>query len=231
MVLTGTDETEVPSIIIVARSSSTAPDGWKAGMGTFDDGLPVWGRKILEHYVAYSRTTAVGKAILHAAANAKTRHIPAADEKDSHLELSETLRWEKHVAWKFTQAITDDIIAANEAGVEPILLSVGIDGFTCSTKMLEPWLSRGHVRFRLALRLTTLDYGITDSHIDLHHKVYWGNYDVNVILKHLQDNSAADDKTHELIQAWKLLQYAKDNCAKAGRNTVDLSASFSPLEL
>jgi len=35
-------------------------------------------------------------------------------------------------------AITGDIQAANEAGIKPVLISVGLDGWDCDVRMLLP---------------------------------------------------------------------------------------------
>ncbi|KAF2130600.1 hypothetical protein P153DRAFT_418227 [Dothidotthia symphoricarpi CBS 119687] len=131
-------EISPPSIIIVGRSSSWPPESWKAGQDTIYAGLPIWGKKILDHYAAYSGQQ--GSGVVYVACHVVTRDLPAPDLKDSHLEAQQSGRWSKHTAWGFTQAILKDIEAASEAGITPTLLSVGLDGWVSDVRMLLPWL-------------------------------------------------------------------------------------------
>jgi len=56
-------EGEPPSVIVVSRSSAKAPEGWKDGTNSLQDGLPNIGKKYLAHYAAW--TTFNGAAVLH----------------------------------------------------------------------------------------------------------------------------------------------------------------------
>jgi hypothetical protein len=187
---------------LLARSSSEPPDVWFAHKGDWKEGLWFWGRKILEHFVAYSGIT--GAAVLHAASDTQTRYLPAPGINNSSA-LSGQARWEAYRAFKFTQAWTDEIKAANAAGIVPTVLSIGLDAWACDVRMLHPWLQTRTISFHLHMRLNGLLYGMTTAHITLHREVYWAQYDVATILAAL-NNDVRDAAVDELIAAWSDLQ-------------------------
>lgn len=99
--LTESANTQVIRTIMIARSSSEAPLSWFAHKAMWQEGLYFWGRKILEHFVAYSGYN--GPAVLHAATDCQTRYLPApADDNSSALQSR--ARWECLRAFKFTEA-------------------------------------------------------------------------------------------------------------------------------
>ncbi|KAG9200059.1 hypothetical protein G6514_007655 [Epicoccum nigrum] len=195
-------KSQLPRIILLARSSSEPPDVWFAHKGDWKEGLWFWGRKILEHFVAYSGIT--GAAILHAASDTQTRYLPAPNINNSSA-LSGQARWESYRAFKFTQAWTDDIKAANAAGIVPTVLSIGLDAWACDVRMLHPWLQTRTISFHLHMRLNGLQYGMTTTHITFHREVYWAQYDVATMLAAL-NNDMRDAAVDELIAAWSDLQ-------------------------
>ncbi|KAH9862401.1 hypothetical protein J1614_011056 [Plenodomus biglobosus] len=223
-----------PSIIVVGRSSgSIIPADWYAKRHDLRVGLPLWGKKIVEHYAAYSAVQGAHSVIVHACYQVQTRDLPALEHNDSHREAKESRRLRLSRAHKFTEAITKDIIASNVAGIEPILLSVGLDGWACDTRMILPWLTRLNLRFKLVIRLTALQYGISASCTKLRGKVYWSEYNSADLVVAMHKGSSADVALKELIDAWDLLQYRKDlrveNPLFNGRNDVDFSAKYPPI--
>jgi hypothetical protein len=228
--LTASAEASVPpSVIIVIRSSAERPNIWKAGTDSFEEGLPLLGQKILAHYAAWSSFPG-GSAVLHSCYDCPTRYLPASAVDDSFLETTNARRSDRYRAFKFTQAIVNDIEAANQAGIKPILLSVGVDGWACDRRMILPWLQGSTLRFDLVLRLNGLNYGMTDRFVELHHNVYWATYNPEYILEALEFRSQ-DDKYKELVTVWNTIQDGKDVSfgVKMGRNAVNLKASFPPV--
>lgn len=230
--LTDSAKTETAVIILLARSSSEPPESWYAHKGDWREGLWFWGRKILEHFVAYSDIR--GPAVLHAASDTQTRYLPA-PEHDNSSSLQGQARWESYRAFKFTEAWTKEIRAANAARIVPTVLSIGLDAWACDVRTILPWLRNRTVQFHLHLRLNGLMYGMTNRHVTLHHGVYWAQYDVATILVALENGLGDDAPIDELIGVWTALQNYKDFSSEVsrirnGRNNVDWTVSFPAVD-
>jgi hypothetical protein len=132
------EKDEPPSVIIVNRSSLHPPEGWKAGARDIKEGLPLIGKSIAAHYAAVSDYSG-GSAVIHSCSNCSTRNPPVAAVDKSYLDMNVTNRQARHRAFTFTKAILTGIEAANQAGVKPTLISVGLDGWACDERMLLLW--------------------------------------------------------------------------------------------
>ncbi|KAF2872856.1 hypothetical protein BDV95DRAFT_358579 [Massariosphaeria phaeospora] len=63
---------DLPSIIIVVRSSCDPPDSWKASTSSREEGLHLFGRKVLQHFHSiYGFRNQ--SAVMHMVYNAPTR--------------------------------------------------------------------------------------------------------------------------------------------------------------
>jgi hypothetical protein len=203
---------------------------WKAGLADFETGLPVWGKKILDHYVSIFGNVA-GTALLHAYYECHTRDLPAPAYNNSFRATGNRQK-ELHRAFRITQEIQDSIQAANAAGIRPVILSVGLDAWACDLRMIEPWLRETQLEFKLCFRLTGLHYGMSNQHVFVDHGVYWISYQPKDILHVIQQGPGHNAPVDELIAAWKRLQDGKDLSfgVKRGRNFVDMTASFPLVE-
>lgn len=113
---------EPPTFIIVNRSSNRVSESWKAGTYHYRTGLPTVGKAILAHFAAKSDHRQ-GAVILHSAYECPTRRVPALQHDLSYLEQDNHQKKMIYRGFKFTQAIVNDISAANQAGVEPSIIS------------------------------------------------------------------------------------------------------------
>ncbi|KAI5374659.1 hypothetical protein J4E82_006527 [Alternaria postmessia] len=223
-------EGEPPSVIVVNRSSAKAPGSWKDGTDSLQDGLPNIGKKYLAHYAAW--TTFDGAAVIHSCYDVATRYLPSPAVDDSFTASSQSYRIKQHRAFVFTQAIVNDIEAANQAGIRPTILSVGADGWFCDAKAIVPWLQATILKFDLVLYLNCLPNGISTKFADEHYGAWWIRYDPQLILKALESGFGLDEKADELIAAWKILQDSKDSSfgKSYGRNHINPNTLFPILE-
>lgn len=60
------ERNDPPRFVIINRSSNRVPEGWKAGLDHYRQGLPVLGKAILAHFAAKSGQNE-GAAVLHTA--------------------------------------------------------------------------------------------------------------------------------------------------------------------
>lgn len=130
---------EAPQFIIVNRSSNRVPEGWKAGTDHYKTGLPIIGQRILAHFAAKTGHK-TGAAVLHTAYECPTRRVPALEHDLSYLETDNRQKKMVYRGFKFTQAIVNDIRAANQAGIKPFVITQGVDGWFCDLKMIMTWL-------------------------------------------------------------------------------------------
>ncbi|EDU39867.1 hypothetical protein L13192_02062 [Pyrenophora tritici-repentis] len=218
-------------IIIINRSSEKRPQAWKAGTESFETGLPIIGQQVLNHYVAWSKDESKS-AVLHSCYDCPTRYLPAPAIDNSFLGNSAGEKSDIHRAFEFTKAIVNDIESANQAGLRPTVVSVGLDGWACDLRMLKPWLQQNGLHFDLVLRLNGLYYGMSEKFVEEDHNVYWVRHDIGDIQKTCSLEPTAwnghDEKSRELITVWKTLQDGKDLSfgVKTGRNAVNLTASL-----
>lgn len=224
-----------PKIIIVNRSSSSPPKEWKAKTQSIYEGLPIIGKSILAHYIAMSSANASGiSAVIHSCSNCSTRQLPAPAVNQSIFEENLHQHLSLHRAFKFTAAIVEDIQAANDSGITPILISVGLDGWACDIRMIHPWMQVSNLLFELVIRTAKPVYGMTDRFAVKHGNVYWWTYQSKAIWQALEQGAGAghDEKADELIAAWKLLQSSKDVAfgMSSGRNAVDTTPQFPQVE-
>ncbi|KAF2030157.1 hypothetical protein EK21DRAFT_66186 [Setomelanomma holmii] len=216
------------SLILVCRSSGEKPVGWNAGTNSSEEGLPIWGNKIMEHHnAAYGEVT--GTVILHSYYEVHSRDLPAPAHNNSFLEKGDR-RKEVGRAFRVTQEITDDIGMANQSGITPIILPAGPDALACNLRRIEPWLQSTHLTFTLRLRLTSLNGYMGADHLILDRNVHWTTYSPLNILKVLDQGPGHNAPIDELLQMWRQLQADKDaqfgKKLGRGHNYVDMKASF-----
>lgn len=215
-----------PALIIVNRSSSHPPKSWNAGRKDLRDGLLLVGTSLLEDYTAMHGTGIVS-AVLHSCSNCSTRQLPAMTVDKSIFGSNLHARLAHHRAFCFTNAIVEDIVAANAAGITPTLLSVGLDGWACDERRLLPWLQASNLTFDLVVRMNGLNFGMSDTYVQQYGSVYWSSYNLGEIKDALESGPGSDAKTDELIACWKTCQSGKDTSfgVNVGRNTVNITYS------
>jgi hypothetical protein len=125
---------EPPRFIIINRSSNRVRESWKAGTEHYQTGLPIVGKAILAHFAAKSGQNE-GAAVLHSAYECPTRRVPALQHDFSYPEQDNHQKKIVYRGFKFTQAIFNDISAANQVGIKPFVISQGINGFFCDVVM------------------------------------------------------------------------------------------------
>lgn len=126
---------EPPTFIVVNRSSNRVPESWKAGTDHYRTDLPTVGKAILAHFAAKSGHKQ-GAVVLHSAYECSTRRVPALQHDLSYLEQENHQKKMIYCGFKFTQAIVNDISAANQASVKPVVISQGVDQWFCRRKMV-----------------------------------------------------------------------------------------------
>ncbi|CAI9633701.1 hypothetical protein GT037_005070 [Alternaria burnsii] len=171
-------------------------------------------------------------AVIQSCSDCSTRQLPAPAVNQSIFEESLHQRLSLHRAFKFTAAIVEDIQAANDSGITPILISVGLDGWACDIRMIHPWMQASNLLFELVIRTAKPVYGMTDRFAVRHGNIYWWTYQSKAIWQALEQGAGHDEKADELIAAWKLLQSSKDVAfgMSSGRNVVDTTPHFPEVE-
>ncbi len=115
-------------------------------------------------------------------------------------------------ARKWTKEITADLRQAfnEERPIKPILLSVGIDGFTCNNELLLPWLQQVNISFTLAIVSHRIPL-LAPEHWDLvGEDCYIALFDSDILLASLLDRSQAPPAYSELLALWDKKQDNKD---------------------
>jgi hypothetical protein len=114
------------------------------------------------------------------------------------------------MAFKFTAAIVGEIQAANDSGITPVLISVGLDGWACDVRMIFPWLQASNLLFELIIPTAKPVYGMADRFAEKYGDIYWWTYQAKAILQALKQGAGHDGMTDELIAAWKHLQSSEE---------------------
>jgi hypothetical protein len=115
-------------------------------------------------------------------------------------------RYDVHRAYMFTSAITKDLVAADEAGLAPIILTVGLDGWACDRRMVLPYLNCV-LGFEIVMRETELTYGLIPANFQIDRGIFWGYYDTKSLTKFLEGKAGDDQQYAELVEAWRRLQW------------------------
>jgi hypothetical protein len=129
-------------------------------------------------------------------------------------DINRAKEWSRNIA-------TDLKHYARESASKPVLLSVGLDGFTCNTTLLPAWLQEVDVDFTLAIATDTIPadtLNVQDfSKID---RSYLALYESDVLLSSLLDRSTAPTRYTDLFTLWDLQQDIKDaqSRIRASRN-------------
>ncbi|KAJ4368129.1 hypothetical protein N0V83_006484 [Neocucurbitaria cava] len=116
-------------------------------------------------------------------------------------------------AYGFTNLVTAELRKAASGQTEalqPVLLSVGIDGFTCNTALMREWLQvEEDLNFTFAMTteaLVTLDPRHLQGGVDC----YTGLYNAQEMREALIDRGQASSKFLDLFRVWDAQQQAKD---------------------
>lgn len=114
----------------------------------------------------------------------------------------------------------------------PIVISVGLDGFTCNTKLLTEWLQRINVNFNLAIVTNSLA-GLDHSHFwTVDDKTFVATFNSNDLLRSLLDPTRAPENHRELIDLWNNKQGVKDGeSAFCARRNVRPKALMDDVQL
>ena len=128
-------------ILVIGRSSGNPPVGYGETLRERLAAVQLDFGDVLRAYRdAFAAPEADAGAAFHYAAKCQTRYIPF--DRD----LGEVMSGRETTVYLFTQSITSDL----EHCANPIIVSIGIDGFTCNVVRLLPWLRRV-VRFQFVL--------------------------------------------------------------------------------
>ncbi|KAL6705017.1 hypothetical protein ACN47E_007420 [Coniothyrium glycines] len=120
-------------------------------------------------------------------------------------------------AQAMTKAITTDVMAAAKALVpgddqerRPILISVGLDGFTCNVALFAEWLQAIKVPLKFVIvteRLATMTKKNFWSKDD---KSFVAEFDSEILLQCMSDRIQTSHRYREIVDLWKTQQQAKD---------------------
>ncbi|KAI4614181.1 hypothetical protein J4E80_006872 [Alternaria sp. BMP 0032] len=212
-------------LVAVARASGAAPKAWKGDEDPVQDGIDTFASPIFDtfqtdHGVAQGSVCGTFLAM----DNIHTSVTPTAKDVMLHNIADPVLRQYITQAYVFTRAIDKDLEALASRNVKPVLLSIGIDGFSCNTKLILPWLQRSP-RFTLVIRETDLPYGMDEAYFPQYESgFYYGIFDSAEILEQLSVDMSADmsgdNAISNLLAAWNALQAWKDTSPvrSRGRN-------------
>ena len=145
-------------------------------------------------------------AVLHASWNMKTRELPAYEDYQDRFDDTEAHRTQKNNAFKWTKAVNEDLRRAKQ----PIIVSVGWDGWTCNTERLPQWLEK-MPDARWFFRLTGLQYKPDPSLLRKDHNLYWAEFDSTLIAQGLRDALQRTPELAQLLRIWDHIQTQKDN--------------------
>jgi hypothetical protein len=210
------DSGPIPRIFIVARSSGGPPAAWKAGRDDFIQGLPLFGRQVLlEFRKAFNDR---GAAVLHVASDVPSREVPA-PLSSSH-----------SAAINFTRAIEDDL----RKSTNPVIITMGWDGFSCSTKLIGPWLARMPA-FQWVLRLPNLTYCKGEEHLLKSGGAWWASHKSSAIRSALAKPDEALPDVDQTVVIWDHIQGLKDGRTKdqalvGGRNRLKANDLLSEID-
>jgi hypothetical protein len=116
---------------------------------------------------------------------------------------------EMNRAQVFTEAITKDLHSSSQAATPPVLLSIGLDGFTCNTRLMQSWLKEIDIDFEFAI-WTSKTPGMNEQHFTRVDEAYIGRYDSRELLRCLEDRSQAPEAYKDLVKFWAEKQQIKD---------------------
>jgi hypothetical protein len=117
--------------------------------------------------------------------------------------------WYMLRAQQFTEAITADLRSLSHGIKSPVLLSVGIDGFTCNAPLLQQWLQAVNLEFEFAISTGKIPE-MNEQHFTQVNGSYIGRYDSRVLQTSLQDISQAPEAYSDLIAVWNEQQQTKN---------------------
>ncbi|KAH7089191.1 hypothetical protein FB567DRAFT_327107 [Paraphoma chrysanthemicola] len=223
------DEGKVPSILIVARSSNGTPKSWGVPSAYLAGEQEIW----LAAYRAHTGDMRGDDEVqLLWARHVKTRFVPQSipptdaqiveslppqhrknPDGEGAVQYIKNNRYFLKRAFHFTGYINDFLRAAPQS---PTILSIGLDGFTCSAERLQQWLPTVPA-FQLAIltRDEWLDVGQVES----------GGWWI-VILTSEEINDALSNapgaraEVLQLMEYWRELQHAKDMIRRSMRNRI-----------
>jgi hypothetical protein len=227
----GTD-TAKSSIIIVARvSGSSIPKAWYAGKSSLEEGLPIWVQPTLEAYRRLYQD--YRPAEIHVGAQVQTAFTPTpssihnlADTAGSTIKNSNFYQTR---AFNFTTQIVSALRGA-PIDSRPVILSVGVDGFTCNTSRMEAFLQRV-CPLKFVVKLHTISYqqgqgpSLTPDLLWEDGNSWWADYTSEHLIRVFQQATAVPglQAANELKIWWEDLQRRKDtmsaNILMTGRNS------------
>jgi hypothetical protein len=109
----------------------------------------------------------------------------------------------------FTNAITTDLRSLSDGVIPAVLLSVGLDGFTCNTSLLQPWLKEIDLDFELAIWTGHIP-AMSEQHFAQVDTAYVGRYDSRELMRCLEDRTQAPEAYINLINVWEDQQRHKE---------------------
>lgn len=141
-------------------------------------------------------------------------------ERNSHSVLREQREnpWNinrQYRGMELSQQVTADLRQAcqKQQVPRPVLLSVGLDGFTCNTTLLSKWLEDINLDFTFVVVTKSIP-NLNPQHFIFLDDSYIGVYESTVLQRSLLDRSKAPVVYAELLDHWDAMQGTKDQQAK-----------------
>jgi hypothetical protein len=224
---------EKPGILIIARSSDKSPRAW--GETPFDFLLA---HKKASWYAAYQQVTGDTRSIactqlLYGFAT-RTKFVPILDPVSKEfiaglipsfddtnrkqLDRFTRMHTSLSIAHQFTSHVSGFL---QGAGPSPVVISIGVDGFTCNADRFKEFLDR-MPRFRLVILHHTQLEGLGQVETDVETiegaKTFFVSvFDTSDMKDALYGSTDVPGEVMALLAAWNQLQDTKDNIGGLAR--------------
>jgi hypothetical protein len=109
----------------------------------------------------------------------------------------------------FTKAITRDLRSSSHGVIPAVLLSLGLDGFTCNRSLLQLWLKEIDLDFEFAIWTGHIP-AMSEQHFTQVDEVHIGRYESRELLRCLENRAQAPEAYTSLINVWEDQQRHKD---------------------
>jgi len=148
---------EAPCVLAVVRASSQSPKAWNAGEEHLADGIKIWAKNLFDEFANDYDSNEGINATLIAMSYVHTSVAPTGKFSQAHTTTDPTRRAYHARAYRYTHTIDRLLEHFTARGTKPIILSIGLDGFTCKADLILPWLQRSP-SFTLIIRSPDLVY-------------------------------------------------------------------------
>lgn len=178
---------EASSIIVGRNSGGTVAKDWYADKTALDEGIPVWARGHLDDYRRLFNDDRRAKAIV--GIRIRSAFVPSPPSAAGFLLSTDSgnVKGDKSRAMNYTKAVEDSLKAAPDV---PVIVSIGADGFACSSGMIKAFMERT-IPYRLVMRYNFVLYPqenlrLTEFLLMKDKNAWWRSYDSRDILYRLR---------------------------------------------